>query len=638
MNERRFKPDYQESFSRYFQDELRYLKDLGSEFAKQDPGRIHFEFDAIDDPDVKCLLEGFSFLTARLRQNLDDELPELTHSLLNLLFPHYLRPIPSMTVVQFTPQPGAVQSYLRVPAGSMLNSKPVDDTACQFRTAFAVDLLPIDLKGVELDRREGRRGMLKFSFAPLGKADLAAVDWTRLRLYVRGEEEDSRLLMWVISTQIDRVRVRYRLKGEAQGGSPEWRTAVLAPETTVRQVGFETGEPGEEETHLLPFPPRSFPGYRLLQEYFSYPKKFHFFDLVLQCEGGGALMAGETGVEALEVYLEMDDVPPKLPRVHADQFALHCTPVVNLFPHEADPLTVDHTRPEYLLRPQGADRRHYEIWCTDSVHLIEPDRRVVPHFFSFHSTASAPPGASVFYETRLRPSQLAVLEEGTGDLGARSTDTYLRFVTGGYSAVDTAVNGALPVSQQLPQGEKLSVELWCTNRHLPQRLAPKDICEVSPDVPSGVTFRGIEPITRSVSPPLGHGVHWQLLSHLSLNALSLASVEGLRGILEIYDFQAQSDSQALRRSKRRLQGLSHVESELSDRIYRGAPIRVVETELTVDDEGFMGVGDMYMFGCVLEHFLSLYVAANCLSKLSLRVAATGFEVEYPARGGGEVLL
>jgi type VI secretion system protein ImpG len=148
--------------NKYYQDELAYLREMGQEFARANPQGAHFVGEASSDPDVERLLEGFAFLTARLRQKLENELPELTHSLLELLWPHYLRPIPSTTIIQFEALPQAAKEVRTIPRGAELHSIPVDGTPCRFRTVSDVTLAPLILETLTL--RKDATPQLKLRF------------------------------------------------------------------------------------------------------------------------------------------------------------------------------------------------------------------------------------------------------------------------------------------------------------------------------------------------------------------------------------------------------------------------------------------------------------------------------------------
>jgi type VI secretion system protein ImpG len=269
--------------NKYYQDELAYLREIGKEFARTFPEGAHFVGETSNDPDVERLLEGFAFLTARVRQKLDDELPELTHSLLELFWPHYLRPLPSMTVMQFEALPQAAKEVRVIPKGAEIHSLPVDGTPCRFRTFYDVTLAPLSLEAATL--RQETPPSLKLRFRLAEGVSLRKLALPSLRLHLAGDAVVSRALYLCLCRYLRRVTVQ-----PAGAGAP---TALSA--AAIRPAGFST------EEFLLPFPGSSFTGFRLLQEYFAFPSKFMFVDVTGQ-EGLSAFMDAHEIKQKIEIY------------------------------------------------------------------------------------------------------------------------------------------------------------------------------------------------------------------------------------------------------------------------------------------------------------------------------------------------
>jgi len=190
-------------FNKYYQDELAYLREMGRDFARIYPEAAHFVGEASQDPDVERLLEGFAFLTARVRQKLEDELPEVTHTLLETFFPHYLRPIPSFTVIQFEALPQAAREVRQIPAGVEIDSTPVDGTACRFRTGYGVQLQPLTLENVTL-RTEAPPSLRLRIRLPEG-TDLAKLGLSTLRLHLSGDAAVTRALYLCLCRYLKRI-------------------------------------------------------------------------------------------------------------------------------------------------------------------------------------------------------------------------------------------------------------------------------------------------------------------------------------------------------------------------------------------------------------------------------------------------
>ena len=140
---------------RHYNQELGHLREMGAEFAHQFPkiaGRLGMDGIEVNDPYVERLLEGFAFLAARVQLKLDAEFPRFTHRLLEILYPQFLAPTPSMLVAQFKADINDpnLATGVTVPRGTAMRSLlgKGDETACDFRTAQAVELLPIEIASV----------------------------------------------------------------------------------------------------------------------------------------------------------------------------------------------------------------------------------------------------------------------------------------------------------------------------------------------------------------------------------------------------------------------------------------------------------------------------------------------------------
>jgi type VI secretion system protein ImpG len=585
-------------FNKYYQDELTFLREMGREFSQAYPALAHMLAERGSDPDVERLLEGFAFLAGRIRHKLDDEFPEVTHGLLNLLWPHYLRPIPSLSILQFRPVPNAVRDKVRIRRGTEVASVPVEGTRCRFRTCYDVDLYPIELNVADLEEKPGSPLSLRLGFLLSEGVQLKQLDLDTLRLFIWGEPEVANLIYLWFGRNLKEIVFQGFLEGR-----PSQR--VVLPASSVKVAGFS------EEEALLPYPQSSFAGFRLLQEYFALPAKFMFIDV------GGLRRAAEleTG-GSFELHFHFKPGPEKVPRVALENFCLFSTPVINQFPHTADPIRLEHNRVEYRIRPASVDASHYEIYSVDRV-VGWAEGEVLPReyapFYAFtHDVGEGQ--EPVFYQTRLRSS-----------VAGNGTETFIAFV-----------------SEQgehlLPPSETISIDLTCTNRYLPGHLRVRDIREATGDSPEFATFHNITRVTAPVHPPLDQGLHWRLLSHLALNYLSLVSTEALRSILELYNFNALYDRQAARENQLRLDSIQRVRSTPMDWLFRGVPIRGTAIEVELLEADFAGEGDLYLFSCILNEVFALYATLNSFTRLTVRGAKQGEVYQWAPRLGNQILV
>jgi type VI secretion system protein ImpG len=581
-------------FSKYYLSELAYLRDMGKSFSLANPSIAGFLAERGGDPDVARLLEGFAFLTARIRERVDDAVPEVLHGLVDLLLPHYLRPVPACSIVEFTPQMRALRGRQTLPAGTQLASTPVDGTACQFRTSSDLELLPLTLVSSSLDATAVMSPRLKVTFQTTtqGLAEVLKAD--KVRMFLHGDlPVTSMLLLWL----------QRHCKGVAvKEVSAAPSAAVRLPATAIRPCG--------NELRLFPWPDRASTAYRSVQELFTLPQKFLFFDVV-----GLSQVARQLG-ERFELTFEFDRPPPMPARVGDDVLKLHCVPVVNLFKADADPIRRDPLAHESLLRAASIDPGHMEVYSVETVTGIRAGhggRYDYPPFFTY-SHATDATGEHAFFRLR---RELSPINDGV--------DTYLSIVT--------------PAQVAPALGEEtLSVELICTNRSLPARLQVGDIKVPTASSPTAATFRNLIPVTKPLRPPFGSELHWRLLSHLALNQRSLGSPEAMRALLSHYNFQAMADHPVGRANALRVEAIRDVQMSPVRRFMDRAPLRGMHTTVQLEEAHFAGVGDAFLFGSVLDDLLAESVTLNSFNELSVRLQPSQLELSWPARSGTQTIL
>ncbi|MGL6259079.1 type VI secretion system baseplate subunit TssF [Vibrio sp. WXL210] len=573
--------------NKYFQDELSYLRESGEEFARHHPQLSQFLSRGSLDPDVERLLEGFAFLTGRLRQKLDAELPEITQSLMSLLWPHYLRSVPSMCVTELMPHDGALSNGNLVNKGCEVQSIQVEDTRCQFQTCYDVELHPIKVERIlQHDSRSSSRVDIHLVCDKGATLSNAAID--SLRLFLNGEPFISRQVYLWLNEYLEKIEVT---AGE--------RTIELSTDK-LKPVGFSS------EQGMLPYSANCFSGYRYLQEYFALPEKFMFFDL----EGLGWTreMLGQTRMTLSFVF---EKALPSEVKLKDHHIKLHCSPAVNLFDMDADPIRHDKKRTQYRVRPQTTQQEHYEVYSVDQVQAWNSKSRSkvdYTPFESFEHHVNVPTKTS-YYKERVEPN-----------LSANKLDKYISF----FSHSSTA--------EQL-EPDNVLLKLTCTNANLPHRLNINELNVSSHNSTTLADITNITKPTKSVAPQVDNDLHWQLIANMSLNYTSLMKVENLRVLLSAYDFHARIDQQSYRVSRRRLEGIVDVSMKSVERIHRGLPVRGKLINLKLDSSKFLNQGEMYLFASVLNRFFSLYASINSSTCLQVEDIAKGETFTWQWRQG-----
>ena len=446
--------------------------------------------------------------------------------------------------------------------------------------------------------------MIRIGIECLGELRLEQLPLDSLRFYLNGESAAVHTLYEFLFLNTLRIAVRAL---PAREGSAQ---AILPP-GSLQPVGFTSAE------GILPYSDRSFLGYRLLQEYFSFPEKFFFVDLKgldhLPKRGFGSAFE-------ILIFLKQPDQPHRLvaleQSVGGDTFQLGCTPMVNLFERIAEPIRITQTKAEYHIVPDQQRQLATEVYSVDSVvsasYLEEP--KVYQPFYSLrHATAGE--AHKHFWYTHRRPSFRK------NDNG---TDVYL-------SLVDLDFNAALPPV------EMLTLHVTCTNRdQAPLLKLSAEFGELDPEGAPLVRARCLRNPTPAVRPPSRRGLQWRLISHLSLNHLSIVDkgTEALQEILRLYDF---SNDPAIRKQ---IAGITAVTSRPSiSRVTSSTGVafcRGTDVTLEFDEDQYVGTG-VYLLACVLERFLGLYAAVNSFSRLTARTGK-GVLKRWPPLAGEQILL
>lgn len=624
----------------YYERELHHVRGTAGEFAREFPkvaGRLALDEFACADPYVERLLEGFAFLAARVQLKIDAEFPRFTQGLLETVFPHYLAPIPSMAVVQFQPdmsEAGLAQG-IRVPRGTVLRGVHAqgtgDRTQCEYRTAHELRLYPIRVKDARYFARDmgvlevpaaamtGRdaaksaiRVTLESSSAvPFGKMDLDA-----LTFFLRGEGAHPQRLLEKLLGHCRGVLVRAASASTRERSETSW--TMIEPER-LRRVGFE------ERQALLPFDARSFQGYRLLAEYFAFPQRFQFLDV-------GDLRRAVAGVKSnqLELVFLLDDDDIELEgAVEPTNFELHCTPAVNLFPKRADRILITQKSSEFHVivdRTRPTDFEVYGITSVTGFGSRTGEETTFRPLFSVSSEDDQGASGAAYYIASRVPRVLSARER---ERGARSS------YAGSEVSLSIVDGNAVPYSVDLKQ---LGVEVMCTNRDLPLQMPlGKGRTDFTLEIGLPVTAtRVVAGPTRPRASVAEGETAWRLISHQSLNYLSLLDTDERGGAAALRDLLALYADQTDTVLRKQVDGVrSVVAKPVMRRVPTPGPIsfaRGLEVTVTLEERGFEGTG-VFVFGAVLEQFLARYVGINSFTEMVVRTVERGEVMRWPVRIG-----
>lgn len=571
----------------YYQRELAYLRHEGAEFAARYPrvaARLDLSGAESPDPHVERLLESFAFLTARIQRTLDSEFPQIPSALLGVLYPHLLAPVPSLAVAQFEVDPDQARAAtgFALPDETPLYAESVDGLTCRFRTGYPVELWPIEVTQAAiqpsaafnfLDHRPDVGAVLRLTLRGMGKLTFADMAPKRLRFHLHAGALSGGALYELLMNEVRGVAVRP--VGAAQ-------PARELPAGAVRPVGFAADE------DVLPWPRHAHQAYRLIQEYFVFPEKFLFVDV----EG----LSGFGEGKEVELLFLLSAPPRRAIAVDRGTFRLNCAPIVNLFRKTTEPVRLDQTQVDYRLLPDSYRERSTEIHSILKVSAsssFEDDSRAFQPFYSFdHGAARA--DARAFWTAR---------RQSTGRADLPGTDMVLSFLD-------------LDFKPTRPPAQVVFAHTLCTNRGVAEQMPAGARLEIEVDAPlTGVSC--LTKPTRQITPPLGGQTLWRLVSHLSLNHLSLDGEAGLSALREILRLYAAFDDASVSGQVAGLSGLScaSVVRRVGNEAWRGF-CRGTEVRLELDEERFVG-SHPFLLASVLNRFFGLYAAVNSFTQLVL---------------------
>jgi len=619
-------------FLELYNQELQFLRDLGTEFARSNP-RIAARLDLASlpssDPYVERLLEGVAFLTARVQLKLEARHPEFCQHLLELVYPQFLAPLPACGIVEFQPdlKEGSLQQGVRIARGSTLKTVlgKGDRTACEFRTAQDVTLWPIEmtevryvsgagaLAGLGVGADSGAKAAIALRVKAAAGLAIRSMPLNALTFHLRAEPAQAAALYEQITAQL----VGFELRTAGQG--------ILG----ARHPAAHVTEPAlEDAAALLPDPARGLSGYRLLQEYFLLPERFLFFRLE-QLAVDWSRVEGET----TEIYLLLDRIQPVLENsLDATQFRLNCAAIVNLFPRRLDRLTLSPYETENHLVPDRNRPLDFEVHTIERVQGIGTGGERLADIRPIYATELAdrdsetPLSYTLQRRRRLLPARPGQAVARSAYLG---TECFLSITAAGNKT-------GVPIRQ-------VDVQALCTNRDLPLmrpfgRAATDFVLEGAAPV---MSIRCLGDMASPRDAPAFGEPAWRLIEQLALNIDGLSDPDAERGAARLRQLLSLFASPRDVSATRLVEGVRKTRcSATVRRLPVSGPIvygRGQSIELELDEAAFSGTSPL-LLGAILERYFARLASINAFTELQLSSATRGPLRRWSPRIGARAML
>lgn len=615
----------------YYNRELAYLREMGAEFAQRYPkvaGRLGMRGIEVADPYTERLMEGFAFLTSRVQLKMDAEFPRFSQRLLEMIAPNYLAPTPSMAIAELHPDSskGDIRNGFNVPRGTMMDSQTLKKSGvtCSYTTAQDVMLQPIRIKQVELGGVPADAPLNQLGLSQRGAASalririecddavlLNHLSFDNLTFFLSGPD--------IQATKLLELIMAHGVGQFCQTIEKQPQRLTLADDA-LRHEGFAADQA------LLPEDMRNFDGYRLLHEYFAFPQRFQFFSL----HGLRPLLSRSTSAREFEIVVLLDKSEPALERVvDVSHLALHCTPVINLFPRVAQRQKLNEGQFEYHLVVDNIRPLDYEVFSVSKLYASGGKQEQI--FRPFWSTYGSDDGNYGAYFSLRREQR--TLSEQAQRYGTRT----------GY--VGSEVFLTMVDEKQSPWNDELThftANVLCTSRDLPLMLIQQG--QANFVMPDSIPVKQLT-LRKGPTPPrpsLAEGLNtWRLVSHLQMNYLSLMEQDqgkgsgALRQMLGLYANLAEAPI------ARQIEGIRDCQLRaVNRRVPEPGPIvfaRGVGIELKVDEQAFSG-SSPWLMGSVLERVFSRLVSMNSFTEMSLSSQQRGDIGWWAPRMGKRTLL
>ena len=571
----------------FYEQEIRYFLEESHRFAKAHPEQaraLNLEDVRDRDPYAERLIEAFAFLSGSIREHISDDFSELAQELLEAIWPHYAHPLPSPVIMEMIPIAGRILSSQELAKGAVIESGPVSTgLPCRFTTCAPLQVLPIKVKQAEMISRRDGRSALRLTLSPIA----SDVKWEgashcSFRFYLHGDPGVAFSLYYMLLKDVAQVLVTSQENGVKK--EMELPSSVVSSAVSIP----------EHDYPLLPYPEHSFPGFRLMEEYFFFPEKLRFVELDIREAIGHS-------DDDTDVYIDLilSGQEEWLIQPSGNNFKLNCVPAVNLFPWSAEPIHYDGSKLYHrVVADQASDKHyvpHYGIGVT-GLRLDTAERYDYPSFLS-HKHASRNEEALSYYNIKRR--------EGVDG------------------------NPELLLGIVRPDGlgpEILSVDLMCGNDHVVREVKLGDISKPYKNFPDFIQAKNLTVPRMPIWPSFKGEELWMMINCLSLNYMSLNTPERLRNMLLLFD-RSHSFS-----NKRKIEGIESLSLGSTETFINGCPVRGTTMDLVIKEHRFANRGDMLIFSDVLSRVMSMFTPINSFCQLRVKEMDSERAYEWPIKG------
>lgn len=569
-------------FRDYYQDELEYLLDAGKAFARLHPEARHLA-QRSGDPDVERLLEGFAFLSAKIHARLDRGHPQLNQELCEILMPHQLLPTPSCTMLEFRPRLESCASSTLLPRGTQVQSAPINGERVRYQSTREIEVLAIELRQAKLLTHGPQRCSLRLDFFATAAAVQELALQGHLDLYIHAPFGLAEDLIFALHHQCENIRLLSKCPTDAKS----------LPQARLELLGFNP------DLALLPWRDDSFESQRVLREYLSFPENFRQLRL-----HGLTSLAPDRNTFSIE--FQLNHPARGLGMLSAEHLRLHCVPAINLFDACAKPLSITALDRPHRIEVSGHSADCVQVYDLRSVVTIDPQdrkRRRLQSCFEFGSELGGRDDPRYLFERQISP------------------------IDGG---VDCSVRLLEPELHRAARTQQMSIDLRCSNRHLPRELKAGQLSLASQGLCAQLNATNLTLPSQPSVPELHEALGWRLHAINAIHRQGISRLSQLRSLCRLMDPHCERDNPQGRSNQALRGALRSLELRPTTRLLRGTPLSGLDHCIQFD-EATLSRGQIYLFGRVLHEFFARERPLNALGECSLALHPSGQRISFPTR-------
>lgn len=567
----------------YYQKELEYLYEAREHFIKNYPKLTPFLAYDSKDPDIERIIENLAILSSKIHQELDENIPHIAKSLIDIIAPNYTNPLPSLCMQEFKLKQNSKENHFIIPKGTLLQSKAIEKCVCEFKTIYDVYLYPLSINEVFLSNKNQAYTFNLTLQVDKTQTKICDLNLEKINLYLGNDTYMSSTLLLYMHSYLKELKIQSLDTGEE----------FFLHTHNVEKMGLNPDESSLSYNDL------GFEAFSLLREYFFIPHKFNFIringlNILNHCQG-----------KTFNIEFKFSKPFPSHCIFRKESFSLSMTPIINVFTKSAEPLINNHKKDSYRIFIDRSQPKAYEIIQILQVkaHNSQGSKRLLKNYKSFERFEFLKDNQKDFYSINTKKNSK---EEIFNEISFFSS-----------CLID----------------ETISIELLCSNGNLPSKLkigdihtCPfKDVDTKNVEIPSQMRRCNID----------GH-LLWKLVSVLSFSYQTLLSKQAFFSVLESYSFL--DDQNHWNIYKLLKEAIVDIQSKSTYLIDENITKKGTMAIFSIKDSKFYTLGEVYLLGLVIAKFLASFASINSFCELKIKCLDSKEILHYPASFGKKALI